>query len=175
MKAADRLAAKRYAKAFCEAAGGNISTAADAFAAVYPALASVSQLFNPTVDKEEKRKFLTSVLAGADKIILGLMLTLLGSGRLNILSGVAEEIFLLSSKMLGVAHIKVVSARAIDNKTKKRIEDAAKRFFSARTVFADYAEDAALLTGVVIEGEGVRIDNSGRGQLERLEKALTDY
>ena len=71
-----------------------------------------------------------------------------------------------------IAEVEVVSARALDDSSRRTLEAKIAKLADGRKVSATYSQDAALLGGAVVKIGSTVYDGSVRGQLEQLKQKL---
>lgn len=94
-------------------------------------------------------------------------------GRMAIVSEIATQFKQLYYSAQNVCKATVYTALALDEKQKKELQATIERNVH-REVVLDVREEPALIAGVRIEYDGMVIDQSARGRLERFARMLDE-
>ncbi|NLO90814.1 MAG: ATP synthase F1 subunit delta [Elusimicrobia bacterium] len=177
MKPADRILARRYARAYVLRGGEDPARAQsrlDALAALSSALSPLREEFdNPAVPQESKSAALEAARPAVGDEAVSFALVLLEAKRFGLL----QEIAVQAAEALDAARnrirVEVESARALDKAQAAELE----RAMSARTgmeVLASYTVRPELLGGLRIKAGDLLVENSVRGRLKRLKDTLRE-
>ena len=174
MKSADRILARRYARAFDALsqdgaqAGARLEALQQAIEALHLADAYMK---DPAVASAEKAAFAAEVLA-ADQTVAGFVCTLIMAKRYYLLPAAAEQAGLLLDERLGRVRARVQSAFELSAEQKERVQQALSRF-SGKQACLQYQTDPGLLGGLRVRMGDVLIDGTIKRQFERLKEELT--
>lgn len=170
--------ARPYAKAVFELAreGGQ-------FAAWSEALKAIAQLVaDPTIATLAGHPSLTRAqLSGAlDQALRGklspealsLVRLLVENGRLQTAPALAQQYEALRAEAESRVEVQITSAVAVDKQQQDQLAAAVRKRL-ARDVAIGWNTDPALIAGAVIRAGDLVIDGSVRGELERLQTALS--
>lgn len=111
-------------------------------------------------------------LAGLSNVTRNFLKVVLDHDRMGGLSEIIEGFESLLNERLGIAIAEITSARPLDEAEKAQMVNALKAR-TGRQVQVTYAQDPALIAGVVARIGSTVYDGSVRGQLERLRSELT--
>lgn len=130
-------------------------------------------LSNPAIPPEDiAAGFCDSLGKSAGDEIRNFVRLLADNRRLPLLREIAAQFEDMRAQAEGRITVDVVSAKALDDATRKRMAEAlAKRL--DRKVELSCRTDEALIGGAVIRAGDLVIDGSVKGQLERLAAAMT--
>lgn len=130
-------------------------------------------LSNPAIPPEDiAAGFCDALGKSAGDEIRNFVRLLADNRRLPVLREIAAQFEGMRAEAEGRITVDVVSAKALDDATKKRMAEAlAKRL--DRKVELSCRTDEALIGGAVIRAGDLVIDGSVKGQLERLAAAMT--
>jgi F-type H+-transporting ATPase subunit delta len=170
--------AKRYARSLLEAAldAGALDDVARSVELVRSAIASSASLRaflrNPVIVSERKKAILAAIFAERVHPIVAAFLQLVCiKGRENILDQIAEQFGQLYDEHVGIVRARVLSATQFPDDLRARIESfVAARFGGKPQV--EYRIEPAILGGLIVECNDVRLDASVAGQLQRLRQQL---
>lgn len=174
MQSADRILAKRYARAFdaLSSDGNEASARFQMLRAAAQALAGArAYMQNPGVPLTDK-KALVLQTAGEDQAVTGFLCALLDAKRYYLLDECVREAGALADERLGIVRARVQTAFALDEVQKKRVEDTLNRF-SGRSAQAEFETDPSLLGGLRAQMGDVLIDGTLKRQFEKLQEELT--
>jgi F-type H+-transporting ATPase subunit delta len=131
-------------------------------------------LDNPSIAEQQKLNLLDAMSAkmGLDKAVRNFIMVVTRHGRLMELGDILAAYDALADEDANVAEVEVVSARALDDSSRKTLEAQITKLTSGRKVNATYTQDAALLGGAVVKIGSTVYDGSVRGQLEQLKQKL---
>lgn len=173
MQSADRILAKRYARAFdaLSSDGKEASARFQALRAAAQTLASArAYMQNPAAPLPDK-KALVLQAAGEDKAAAGFLCALLDAKRYYLLDECVREAGALADARLGIVRARVQTAFALDDAQKKRVEESLSRF-SGRSARAEFETDPSLLGGLRAQMDDVLIDGTLKRQFEKLREEL---
>jgi F-type H+-transporting ATPase subunit delta len=142
------------------------------FAAAVAARPEVVDLIgNPRITVDQLKTLFLPEGEAADSAFALFVAQLAGNRRLALMADVAAQFEQLKRESERVLQVRVKTAVALEASQAESIKAAlAKRF--ARDIVIESSVDAAVLGGAVIDAEGLVIDASVRGKLERLGQAL---
>lgn len=178
MKARDRGAARRYARALLDVALAQGEDAAVAqglrdavlVLAGHPELQKL--LSNPAVAGDRKRALVAAIWKRAGSALLQRLLELLASReRMELLPEVAQAYVAAWNAQRGVVTAEVLTAEGLDAAQSQRLAAALGRV-TGRTVELQAQLDPSLLGGVLVRMEGRVYDASVRGRLRSLRRHL---
>jgi|GEM_PF-5508047 len=174
MKAADRILARRYARAFVAACGGKPRAGVEALAAQRVQLDGVMEyLASPLIPARVKSDILNGRLpASKGAAAFSLLELLLSVRRFNLLDAVLAEAQALCDEREGIVLSRVVSAAPLDGESAAVLKRALERLSGAK-VRLETAEDAALIGGFTARVADTLVDASARGAAERLKKQIS--
>ena len=174
MKSADRILARRYARAF-DALSKDGAQADARFKALQQALqalrAADAYMRDPAVASADKAAFVQQVLQD-DEAVTGFVCVLIMAKRYYLLPAAAEEAGHLLDARLGRVRARVQSAFELTDAQKTRVQEALSSF-SGKQAVAQYQTDASLLGGLRVRMGDVLIDGTLKGQFEKLKQELT--
>ena len=144
-----------------------------AFAAQVAADPRVASLFgDPRVAEGDLVALVMPEGETADSTFTNFVRVLADNGRLPVLPEVGALFEELKQEAERMLKVNVRSATPIDATETARLKDALKRRFG-RDIEIEQSIDAGVLGGAIIDAGDVVIDGSVRGQLTRLQQALT--
>ncbi len=129
-------------------------------------------LDNPVLTTEQEASLLTDILE--DELTQGgrnFVRVLAEYGRISLLPRIWESYELLKAHHEKTMDVEVLSAFDVTEEEKQSLISSLKRKLQ-REVNIDAKVEKSLLGGVIIRAEDTVIDNSVRGKLERLSRAL---
>ena len=174
MKSADRILARRYARAF-DALSQDGTEAAARFEALQQAAQALhavrAYMQDPAVSSAEKSARVCQLLQG-DKVVSGFVCALVQAKRYYLLDCCVEEAGQLLDARLGRVRARVRTAFALSDEQKRRVEEALGRF-SGKQACVQYQTDPALLGGLRAQLGDVLIDGTLKRQFEKLKQELT--
>jgi F-type H+-transporting ATPase subunit delta len=177
MKAADRILAGRYARAFFEAAGAakeaesasELSAASAALAGLLPALRQ------PLIPMAEKQAALDEALrGGVSELTRRFLRLLVEKKRLDLLPLIAEDAGRLAALKANRATAKVASAAPLSAADREGLRRRLQSF-AGKQVELEFAQDPAVLGGVVVRLGDWVLDASLRGRLKAMRGAINGY
>ena len=166
---------QRYAAALFGAAGDD----AKAVRAAAEALMADKSLWNALQSKAvtlaEKKQLLAGAaeLDGQDalKAFLGLLAE---AEAMDSLSAILAEYSRLALAAQGGVECRVTCARQPDEATQEAIRQAVCKLRGAKNAVLEIAIDPSILSGFVLDVEGVTYDRSVKGRLDRLARGMQD-
>lgn len=174
MKSADRILARRYARAF-DALSQDGAQARARFEALQQAANALrtadAYMKDPAVASADKAAFAKQVLQG-DDAVAGFVCALIMAKRYYLLAVATAEAGLLLDERLGCVRAQVQSAFELSDTQKARVQEALSHF-SGKKALAQYQTDASLLGGLRVRMGDVLIDGTLKGQFEKLKQELT--
>lgn len=168
--------ARPYARAAFELGKGHHAladwSARLGFAAAVAARPEVVQMIgHPRVSAEQLKALFLPANEAADGAFAQFIAQLAHNRRLALLPEVAAQFEQLKRESEGVLKVRVKTAVSLEPAQAESIKAALHKRF-ARTILIESSIDASLLGGAVIDAEGLVIDASVRGKLDRLGQAL---
>lgn len=143
-----------------------------AFAAEVTRNKDIAELLTSSASAEKLAEIFIAVCGEQfDEYGQNLLKVMAQNGRLKALPEVCEEFMLLKQELEKVIDAEVISATELDQKQLAAISSKLEQRLE-RKVNLNCSVDEALLGGVVIRAGDLIIDNSTRGQLNRLSDAL---
>ncbi|MGC2696337.1 MAG: ATP synthase F1 subunit delta [Candidatus Angelobacter sp.] len=132
-------------------------------------------LANPAVSREQKLKLLDAITKrlGGSKLLRNFLAVLIDHRRIAHIGEVVKQFKEEMDRRIGIAEAQVRSARTLSPAEKKLLEKQLADV-TGMTVRATYAEDTALLGGVLVRVGSTIYDGSVHGQLERLREQITE-
>jgi F-type H+-transporting ATPase subunit delta len=131
----------------------------------------VDLIGNPRVTTDQLKTLFVPSGEATDSAFALFLAQLAANRRLGLLPDVAAQFEQLKRESERVLKVRVKTAVALEASQAASIQASlAKRF--ARDIIIESSIDASLLGGAVIDAEGLVIDASVRGKLERLQQAL---
>lgn len=130
-------------------------------------------LANPAVSREQKLGLLDAITKRMDasRLLRNFLAVLIDQGRIANIPEVVEQFKRELDRRMGIAEARVTSARSLTAAEKKSLEKQLAEV-TGKIVRATYAEDAALLGGVVVRVGSTIYDGSVHGQLQRIRQEL---
>jgi F-type H+-transporting ATPase subunit delta len=142
------------------------------FAAAVASQADVLELIgNPRVSAEQLKSLFLPQQEAADSAFAQFVAQLAHNRRLALLPEVAAQFERLKRESEGVLKVRVRTAVPLEAAQAESIKAALTKRF-ARSIVIESSIDPSVLAGAVIDAEGLVIDASVRGKLERLGQAL---
>lgn len=130
-------------------------------------------LIDPRIQLSDKKSVLTTVCerAGYNAVTAKFVSVLADNGRLDILSTVLDVVIECIEEMRGVVLAQVISANDMDKKQQDALTKTLVKTLGAQ-IRLDVSTDPSLLGGMVLQVGSMRIDDSVKNKLERLERQL---
>jgi len=170
--------AKRYARSLFEAAEQNdaleqVRQSVESFSAAFAQSPPLRALLrNPVIGAERKVAILREIFAQRTHPLFGAFLELVClKGRENILDQIAEQFVELYNAWAGIVPASVTTAVEFPSDLVPRIEAFIARRFGGRPKL-EFSVNPAILGGIVIKSDDIRLDASVAGQLARLRAQL---
>lgn len=175
----DEAAAQRYAQAIFELAeqAGKLEKVSTDLAVLTEAFVSSPELRgaleNPVVLETRKQAIVREVaaLAGADSLVIRLLLVMSHRGRIGALSETNKCFQGLADAVLGIERAEVTTAMPMEEPFYQGLEAGLSRTQGKRVVL-QRKTDASLIGGAVLRVGGRTMDSSVRTHLDRLEREL---
>ena len=170
--------ARPYAKAVFELArsGNTLKEWSEQLEAIAEAIANpqLSQLIgHPALSRAELADVLGKALAkSVNAEGLSLIKLLTENGRLNAAGAIAEQFEALRAEAEARVEVEITTATAAGQAQQDTLAAAIRKRL-ARDVVIAWNSDETLIAGAVIRAGDMVIDGSVRGELERLQTALT--
>lgn len=132
-------------------------------------------LANPAVSREQKLGLIDAIMKkmGGSKLLRNFLAVLVEQRRIANIGEIVEQFKQELDRRTGVADAQVRSARALGASERKLLEKQLADV-TGKTIRATYAEDAALLGGVLVRVGSTVYDGSVQGQLQRLRGQIAD-
>ena len=129
---------------------------------------------NPAVPAEQKRNLLDAIVQreGIDRQVRNLVAVLIDHRRVQFLPRIVEQLEKELDARLGFAEAQIFSARELGDAEKRALETQVEKT-TGKKVRARYALDSSLLGGAVIRVGSTIYDGSVKGQLERIQAAIS--
>lgn len=128
-------------------------------------------LAHPRVEKEEKQRLLKEIFADSDPTFQD-FLSVLNSHRMaGSLCQVYEDYARLLDNARGILNVEVVSASALNDEQKEKLQKALEKKFQA-PVRLHIEIDPSLIAGFKIKTDNHTMDVSYRGKLETMKEQL---
>jgi F-type H+-transporting ATPase subunit delta len=173
--------ASTYARAFADVVFDEKLDAAGAIRGLRQIVALVAQSDelrrvweNPAVPADQKRKVL-DVIADRDDIdrmVRNLVAVLIDHRRVQFLEAIANQLEKEIDARLGFAEAEITSIRDLNDSEKSSLETQIGKL-TGKKVRAHFAQDAALLGGVVVRVGSTIYDGSVKGRLEKIKEAIS--
>ncbi len=172
--------ATRYARSLLLAVGGEgqspraVADALQAFVTEWwssPLLAEAVQ--NPMFEKEQRLQALRAVAgkAGLSDIATRFIQVVFERDRVAALPQIVQTFSELADEKDGIVKVKVITAQSVAQDEKHSVEESLRRKIKGSLVF-HWAEDPAILGGMLVSYGAKVLDGSLRGKLERIERRL---
>ena len=131
-------------------------------------------LANPAVPEPQKLRLLDALAErmGISRIARNLIAVVSAHGRLHEFGEILTAYSTLADAEGHVAEAQIVSARPLDEESRKVLLAEIARLAGTNEVRASYSEDASLLGGAVVRLGSTVYDGSVRTQLEELKQRL---
>jgi len=143
-----------------------------AFAAAVAADAQASALISsPRIAPEQLKTLFMPQQEAADSAFALFIAQLSGNRRIELLPEIAEQFAQLKRESERVLRVRVTTAVPLESAQASSIKAALKKRFD-REIEIEANVDGAVLGGAVINAEGLVIDASVRGRLDRLAQNL---
>ncbi|MBO0910303.1 MAG: ATP synthase F1 subunit delta [Acidobacteria bacterium] len=128
---------------------------------------------NPSIPGEQKRAVLDGIVArtGISQPVRNFVAVVMEKGRMKFLSEIVERFREDLNRYLGIAEAEITAARDLTTEERSELERNLGRA-TGKTIRAQYAEDRALLGGVVARVGSTVFDGSVRGQLDRIRRQM---
>jgi F-type H+-transporting ATPase subunit delta len=129
---------------------------------------------NPAIPAEQKRRVLDVIVErdGISKQVRNLVAVLIDHRRVHFLEPIIGQLEKELDARLGFAEAEITSARQLDDAEKREFEAQVGKL-TGKKVRARYGQDASLLGGAVVRLGSTIYDGSVKGQLERLQEAIS--
>jgi F-type H+-transporting ATPase subunit delta len=131
-------------------------------------------LENPSIPEPQKLRVLDAIAAkaGMSRTVRNFIAVIANHQRLHEMRSMVESFATIVDEQASVAEAEVVSARALDEKNRRLLEEKIAKLTGLQKVHATYSEDATLLGGAVITIGSTVYDGSVRSQLMQLKERL---
>ena len=133
-----------------------------------------SVFLNPAVAHEDKLKLLGAIIQkiGGAKLLRNFLAVLIDQRRIGLIAEIAREFREQFDERVGIADAQVSSSRELSAAEKKTLE-AQLANVTGKKIRARYAEDPALIGGVVVRIGSTIYDGSVRGRLQKMKEQIT--
>lgn len=174
--------ASRYARAFAEVSDAeslDFSRAEQQLRDFADALESSPQLRelleNPSLEMPQKLKVLDALAPriGMYPQVRNLLAVILEHQRLTELADILEDYHAIADARSGTTEARVTSARPLDGSARRELESQISKL-AGGPIRVQYAEDASLLGGAVVEIGSTVYDGSLRTQLDQMKSRLVN-
>lgn len=131
-------------------------------------------LSDPSIPESQKVGVLDglSARAGFSKTVRNFLAVVVSHERLSELRGIAEGFSSILDQEKKIAEAEIVTARPLDDESKRLLEAKVAELAGGDTVRATYREDPSLLGGAVVKLGSTVYDGSVKAQLEQLKAKL---
>ncbi len=168
------VVAKKYVKALMETVGK------DEIRGYYENLLALKNaysiekmrniVFSPTLKKEEKIAFLTSLVESSDDRLNNFIKILVTHDRVSLIPAICDELRYQISLQENSYEGKIISSGAVDENDKKSIEEKLSSKFNSTIVLKDEKSD---YPGIKIEIEDLGVEISF--SIDRLKAQMTEH
>jgi F-type H+-transporting ATPase subunit delta len=128
----------------------------------------------PSIPAEQKRGVLDA-LAAHEQIsrpVRNFMAVLIDHRRVEFLAPIVKQFELELNQRLGFAEAEIVSARQLSAAEQRNLEAELEKL-TGKKIRANYSQDPDVLGGAIVRMGSTIYDGSVRGQLERIQAALS--
>jgi F-type H+-transporting ATPase subunit delta len=131
-------------------------------------------LSDPSIPETQKLGVLDALSGkmGFGKTVRNFLAVVIAHERLHELRSILQGFAALVDREEKVAEAEIVTARPLDDASKRRLEARVAELAGGETVRATYREDASLLGGAVVKLGSTVYDGSLKAQLEQLKQEL---
>lgn len=128
----------------------------------------------PSIPSEQKRAVLDGIVqrTGISQPVRNFVAVVMDKGRMKFLSEIVGRFREDLNRYMGIAEAEITTVRDLTSEERSELERNLERA-TGKTIRAQYAEDRAILGGVVARVGGTVFDGSVRGQLERMRRQMT--
>ena len=128
----------------------------------------------PSILAEQKRGVLDAIAARAQisRPVRNFMAVLIDHRRVEFLGPIVKQFELELNQRLGFADAEIVSARELSTAERSSLEAELEKL-TGKKLRANYSQDPDVLGGVIVRMGSTIYDGSVRGQLERIQEALS--
>jgi len=131
----------------------------------------VRALETPNLSASDRARLISDRIRGIGPLAINLVNLLLERGRITLLPAVFAEYRRLLDAHRGIERAEVVTAVALSDEDKRRVEEGLTAITGKRTVI-DARVDPSVIGGVVARFGGKLLDGSTRSRLEALKKEI---
>ncbi|UCF09737.1 MAG: ATP synthase F1 subunit delta [Candidatus Bipolaricaulota bacterium] len=169
--------ARRYAEALYDLAAEekSLDAVGDQVGSLVDSLSETPDartfLVHPLVPRQRKMAFLDAAFPGLSDSVRGLLGIVIRNAREDHLWLIREEFDAIRVARAGVQRVAVSSASALSDAARERITDRLVEILGRPVELAETVEEE-LLGGVRVEVEGIVVDGTLRGRLDRLFERL---
>lgn len=172
--------AGRYARAFAEVAAERKMDAEqtiqelEQLSALFQESHELHNVFlNPAVPHDQKIRLLDAIIKkiNGNAMLRNFMAVLIDHRRIGQISEIAREFREQMDERMGIAEAQIKSARELGAGERQALERKLAGV-TGKQIRAHYAEDPALLGGVVVRIGSTIYDGSVRGQLEKIKQQI---
>ena len=173
---ARRAYAKRYSQAIFEIALGakeleRWQSDLTKIVSVVGDAAFMALLESPKFHFDAKSRLLSEQLKGINPLALNLVLLLVTRGRLDIITGIADEYQRLMDGYRGIEQAEVTTAIPLDDKDKLKLADYLGSIVDKKVILKSEV-DSTLIGGIIARIGGKLLDGSTRSKLAALKREL---
>lgn len=171
----------RYARAFAAVVDQTRQNPAEARAELADFQAALESspelrevLANPAVPEPQKLRLLDALAdrMGISRAARNLVAVVSAHGRLHEFGEILAAYSTLANEESHVAEAEIVSARPLDEESRRLLLEQVARLAGTQEIRASYSEDASLLGGAVVRLGSTVYDGSVRTQLEQMKQRL---
>jgi F-type H+-transporting ATPase subunit delta len=130
---------------------------------------------SPAIPAEEKRAVLDAIVKnqGISKIVRNFIAVLIDHRRMHFLGPIVRQFELQLNQRRGFTEAEIFSARELSQSDRSLLEARMEKL-TGKKVRARYALDETVLGGAIVRIGSTIYDGSVRGQLERIQQALSN-
>ena len=171
----------RYARALASVVGESgqnaedVRAQLDSFAGTLAESSELREvLANPAVPEPQKLRLLDALAErlGMSRTARNFIAVINAHGRLGELGEILTAYAALADEGSHVAEAEIVTARPLDDQSRRLLLDQVARLSGAQEIRASYREDASLLGGAIVRLGSTMYDGSLRAQLEQMRQSL---
>lgn len=131
-------------------------------------------LQNPSIPEAQKLKVLDALAPrlGLDRPIRNFIAVLTHHQRLQELPDMIRAYSSIAEESSGVAEVEITTARPLDERNRRLLEQQVAKLAGEPRVQATYREDPSLIGGAVVKLGSTVYDGSVRAQLEQLKQRM---
>ena len=129
---------------------------------------------SPAIPAKEKRAVLDAIVASREisKIVRNFLAVLIDHRRIHFLGPIVRQFELELNQRMGFTEAEITSARALSQADRSTLEARMEKL-TGKKVRARYSLDESILGGAIVKIGSTIYDGSVRGQLDRIQQALS--